>query len=148
MFIQKKVLVGSLLLVGFTMQPAMAIDLSKIISKKIEQSIENVIDEAISSVLPQVTKDANEDDGQDVNLTEGVTIFGYNGCPYCRKAYAFLEQNDIPYELMDTEKDAKANRLAQKNGIKGVPVIYVNGDKLSGYTDSSYNKLFKKHDLM
>ncbi len=73
-----------------------------------------------------------KDDGQDINLSEGVVIIGYNGCPYCRKAYAFLAQHNISYKLMDTQQDAKANRLAQQNGIKGVPVIYVNGEKLLG----------------
>ena len=46
---------------------------------------------------------------------------------------------------MDVEKDSKAARINKEQGQRGVPVIYVEGDRLDGFDEKSYDNLFKKH---
>ncbi len=133
-----------------------AFDFGQIISNAVDNSVNKVINDttsnlsnsinkAISSAIPSLQPGAKIDNGESVNLNEGVIIFGYDGCPYCRQAYAFLNKNGVKYKLMDTQKDAAASRVAKENGIRGVPVIYVEGEKMVGFRDSNYRNLLQKH---
>ena len=139
--------------------PVIAFDLGKVFSDAIEESVNNSlgsasntikkkIEEALSTAMPALGSKYKKDDGKAVNLSRGVTIFGYDGCPYCRKAYAFLKRNNIRYTLMDTRKDAKASRIAKQKGLRGVPVIYVSGEEFAGFSESGYQRLFKKHGVL
>lgn len=145
------------------MTPTMAFDLGKIIEKSIEKNIDRrvrnvenkvttqidkTVDQTISSVIPNLNSNAKKDDGQQKDLSKGIIIFGFDGCPHCRKAYAFMNKHKIRYQLMDTQKDQKAARIAKQNGIRGVPVLYVSGEKVTGFSDASYTKLFKKHGVI
>ncbi len=131
-------------------------DLGKALSDAVDSSANKIVDstanavtskinKAISSAIPDLAPTAQQDDGKEVDLSRGVIIFGYDGCPYCRKAYAFLRANEVDYQLMDIRENAKAARVAQENGIRGVPVIYVEGEKLVGFTEPNYRKLLQKH---
>ena len=139
--------------------PVFAFDLGKLVSDVVEKSvnnsigsvsntIKNEVEKALSTVMPKVGTNAKRDDGKSINLKKGIVIFGYNGCPYCRKAYAYMKRNNIRYTLMDTQKDAKASRIAKQNGLRGVPVIYVSGEKYTGFSEGGYTKLFKKHGVI
>jgi glutaredoxin len=139
--------------------PVFAFDLGGALSNAIDRSANNVvnstvnnvtntINRSISSAIPSLDPSAKRDDGERVDLDKGVIIFGYDGCPYCRRAYSFLKSNNVSYQLMDTQKDAKASRIAREVGIRGVPVIYVEGEKITGYSAQSYRQLLQKHGKM
>ena len=162
MYLKKKTMlctVSSISLSLLLFSPVMAFDFGKIVSdslertvdktvRSVENSVSNEIEKALSSAIPKVAPNAKQDDGQKKDLSKGVIIFGFNGCPHCRKAYAFLKRNNIPYELLDVQKDKKAKRTAQQNGIRGVPVIFVSGERFSGFSEGGYQKLFKKHGVL
>lgn len=139
--------------------PVVAFDFGKVLSDAVDKtvrdsvgsvqnSVKKNIEQALSSAMPNLNPKAKLDDGQGMDLSKGVTIFGYNGCPHCRNAYAYLNKNNIRYTLMDTQKDTKAARIAKQNGIRGVPVIYVSGERKAGFSNTSYTQLFKKHGLV
>jgi len=150
---------GRLFIVGllvFISTSAGGFDLGKALSDAVDRTASRVVDntadavtdrinQAISSAIPKLAPAAKKDDGQGVDLSRGVIIFGYDGCPYCRKAYAFLKNNAVSYQLMDIREDAKAARIAQENGIRAVPVIYVEGDMLTGFSEPNYRDLLQKH---
>lgn len=146
------VVLGMLLLAT----PIFAFDLGKVLSDSIEKSVDDSVgktfkrelDKALSSVMPKLGSRAKKDDGKGMDLSRGVTIFGYNGCPHCRKAYSYLKRNNIRYTLMDTQKNAKANRIANQKGIRGVPVIFVSGERFAGFSEGGYTRLFKKHGVI
>lgn len=162
MYLKKKTIlcaVSSISLSLLLLSPAMAFDFGKIVSDSIERtvdktvrsvgnSVSNEIEKALSSAMPKIAPNAKQDDGQKQDLSKGVIIFGFNGCPHCRKAYDFLQRNNIPYELLDIQKDKKAKRTAKENGVTGVPVIFVNGERFFGFSEGGYQKLFKKHGVL
>lgn len=129
-----------------------AFDLGKTLSDTVGKTVKDVVQkgtgsigDAITSVLPDVSPNAEKDDGEAYDLSTGVIIFGYDGCPYCRKAYGYMRKNNIEYTLMDTEKNSKANRIFSEEGHRGVPVMYVEGEVLKGFSDKSYKNLLSKH---
>ncbi len=155
----KKSTLGFVFTAVIIVSPVIAFDLGKVLSDAVEKSVNNSVgsvsntikrevEKALSTAMPALGSKSKKDDGQNINLSKGITIFGYNGCPYCRQAYAFLKRNNIRYTLMDTQKDAKASRIAKQNGLRGVPVIYVSGEKYTGFSEGGYQRLFKKHGVI
>jgi len=152
----KRSLIFSMSLLVLVFTPASGFDFGKALSDAVDRSanrvvnstantVTNKINQAISSAIPKLDPTARKDDGQSVDLTQGVVIFGYEGCPHCRKAYSFLNKNAVNYQLMDIQKDAKASRIARENGVRGVPVIFVEGEKFTGFGESQYRNLLQKH---
>ncbi|MEH6457033.1 MAG: glutaredoxin family protein [Cocleimonas sp.] len=163
---QQKILLSFFSFIGLTIiaaTPVMAFDLSKVIERSFEKSIDRnvrktensvtneidkTVDNAISSIIPDLSINAKKDDGQQKNLSKGIVVFGFDGCSNCQQAYAFMNKNNIRYQIMDPQQDVKARRIAEQKGINTVPVIYVSGDRVDGFTESSYTQLFKKHGVM
>lgn len=83
-----------------------------------------------------------------INLEQGITIYGYQRCPYCQKAYSFFNHKGIAFTNKDIRNCAKAKQEAENLGIRGVPVIYINGDKIIGYDKGEITKVLKKHDYL
>lgn len=142
---------------------AKAFDLGKIIQNSVEKSvdrqvrtaenkvtneIDRTVDKAISSMIPDLSISAKKDDGQQKDLSKGIVIFGFDGCPNCQQAYSFMKRNNIRYQIMNPQEDVKAVRIAKQNGVKTVPVIFVSGDRVDGFTDASYTALFQKHGVL
>ncbi len=162
----KKRLFSITTIIGFitlSVSPVMAFDLGKIIEKSVERSvdrnvrnvenkvtreIDKTVDKAITSMIPDLSITAKKDDGKKKDLSKGIVIFGFDGCPNCQQAYSFMQRNNIRYQIMNPQEDVKAVRIAKENGVKTVPVIFVSGDRVDGFTDASYTALFQKHGLM
>jgi len=147
----------------FISAPALAFDLGKVLERSVERSIDRnvrnaenkvtreidkTVDNAISSMIPDLSISAKKDDGQKKDLSRGIVIFGFDGCPNCQQAYDFMNKNNIRYQIMNPQEDVKAMRIAKENGVKTVPVIYVSGDRIDGFTDASYTALFQKHGVL
>jgi Glutaredoxin and related proteins len=151
----RKIIISLLVALVVVLPPVLAFDLGKTLSDSVGKTVKDVVNkttgsigDTITSMIPKPKEDAEKDDGEVYDLTTGVTIFGYDGCPYCRKAYSFLDSNNVEYTLMDVEKSTKANRIFKKEGHRGVPVIYIEGETLSGFSDSSYRSLLQKHEKL
>lgn len=129
---------------GYDFGKALDNALDRTIRRSVNKTTGSISD-AIVSQMPTLDPNAKKDDGEEYDLETGVTIFGFDGCPHCRNAYKFLNENNVEYTLMDTQKDAKAKRLASENGISGVPVIFIEGERQDGYSEQNYRKLLEKH---
>ena len=131
-------LVSLFTLITLTSMPVAAFHLGKIIERSVEKSvdrqvrtaenkvtneIDRTVDKAISSMIPDLSISAKKDDGQKKDLSKGIVIFGFDGCPNCQQAYAFMNKNNIRYQIMNPQEDVKAVRIAKENGVKTVPVI-------------------------
>lgn len=166
MNIQQKIAFKYLLMfsvISLSSAPTYAFDLGKIIERSVEKSvdrqvrtaenkvtneIDRTVDKAISSMIPDLSISAKKDDGKQKDLSKGIIIFGFDGCPNCQQAYNFMKKNNIRYQIMNPQEDVKAMRIAKENGVKTVPVIFVSGDRVEGFTDASYTALFQKHGVM
>ena len=57
-----------------------------------------------------------------------LTVFGFEGCPYCVKTKRYLESRGVEYEYRDIELSAEAAAECQKiSGDLTVPVTTVDG---------------------
>jgi glutaredoxin len=79
-----------------------------------------------------------------------VTLFSTTWCGYCRKARAFFQREKVMFSEYDLEKDsgarAKMALLAKDAGVapeslKGVPIIFINGQAMSGYNEARVRQL-------
>lgn len=73
-----------------------------------------------------------------------LTIYSTTHCSDCRRTYQFLDKHQIPYEVIDIEKDAKAMKLVEQlnRGYQSVPtIIFPDGSTL---TEPSYTQLAEK----
>jgi len=56
-------------------------------------------------------------------------LFGADWCPDCRRAKAYLKENNIPFDFIDVDLDESATRLVEtiNNGKRIIPTIDLNG---------------------
>lgn len=79
-----------------------------------------------------------------------IELYTVDYCPYCHKALRFLDEHNVDYinhDITENEQDMRA-KLGIKYGIKGdvtVPQIFVNGQRIGGYTDMI--ELYDKGEL-
>jgi len=62
-----------------------------------------------------------------------VEIYVTDWCGYCKKAEKYLESNSIPYVAYDIEKDKAAEQRHKELGGRGVPLIIIGTNKMSGF---------------
>ena len=56
-------------------------------------------------------------------------LYGADWCPDCRRAKAYLKENNIPFDFIDVDLDESATRLVEtiNNGKRIIPTIDLNG---------------------
>lgn len=128
-------------------------DFGKIIQDELGKAVNNTVQDAVKNLQAQLRIDfpvvnQPKTSSQPHVYGNDVTVFGYDGCLYCRKAYNFLNSNGIPYKLMDVQKDAAAKAEFQRQGFRGVPQIIIKKEKLSGFSESQLRATLKRNNLM
>lgn len=55
-----------------------------------------------------------------------ILIYGSDWCGDCRRAKRFLQQQHIPFEWIDIEKDKEAEKivLQTNHGMRSIPTIF------------------------
>ncbi len=66
-----------------------------------------------------------------------VVVYSTVTCGYCRMAEALLKGKGIPFEKVDVTHDAatRAELVERANGRRTVPVIFIDGEPIGGYTE-------------
>lgn len=78
-------------------------------------------------------------------MSNQVTVYSTDTCPYCTMMKNFLEQNDVPYKEVNVQRDqAAANRLVEATGQMGVPQTNINGEWVLGFDPNRVAELLKK----
>ncbi len=96
-----------------------------------------VVNTKISSYeYVEITKTANKGDG--------VTMYSTAWCGYCKKARRYFQQQGIAFTEYDIEKNKLARRAYDKMGGSGVPVILVGGSKMTGFSETRFDKLYRQ----
>lgn len=74
-------------------------------------------------------------------MAKSVTIYTTPTCAYCKLAEAFFKENKIAYKEVDVSEDDKAaQRMIEKSGQMGVPVIEVDSKVIVGYDKAALKK--------
>jgi glutaredoxin-like YruB-family protein len=73
-------------------------------------------------------------------FTGTVDIYITDWCPYCKQAQSYMKSKGISYVAYDIEKDSAANKRHKELGGKGVPLIIMGSNKMSGFSADSMEK--------
>ena len=77
-----------------------------------------------------------------------VTIYTTPTCAYCKTAKEFFQANNIDYAEVDVAADrAEAQKMVEKSGQMGVPVIEIGETILVGYNVQAITEALKKAKL-
>lgn len=87
----------------------------------------------------KATKKIKYDRNQEIEL------YSTTWCGYCKKARSFFNERKIEFKEYDVEKDKNASKRHRKlNRRGGVPVAVINGKKIIGFSEASYESALKK----
>lgn len=65
-----------------------------------------------------------------------IILYTTHYCGYCRRAKAFLQQKNLPFEEINVEgNDAKREWLVKATGQRTVPQIFINEKSIGGYQE-------------
>ena len=69
-----------------------------------------------------------------------IILYGADWCPDCRRAKAYLKENNIEYQFIDVDLDEQATKKVESinNGKRIIPTIIING---KSYTNPDNSKL-------
>jgi len=63
-----------------------------------------------------------------------VEMYVTDWCGYCKKAESYMSSKGIPYVTYDIEKDSSAKRRHRELGGRGVPLIIIGSNRMSGFS--------------
>lgn len=67
-------------------------------------------------------------------MGKNVKVYSTPGCPYCKMAKKFLQDNSVVFEDIDVSNDQKkADEMIKKSGQMGVPVLDIDGTIIVGF---------------
>lgn len=72
-----------------------------------------------------------------------VILYSTTRCGYCKKAKAFMDQNDINYREYFIDKSSVALSEHKELGGRGVPLLVMGGRTLQGFTERMYQQFFE-----
>ena len=73
-----------------------------------------------------------------------VVMYATSWCPWCAKARAYFGQKGIAYTEYDVEKSPSANAEFKRLGGRGVPLIVVGREKMSGFSEEGFDALLAR----
>ncbi len=74
-----------------------------------------------------------------------VKIYTTPTCPWCKKTKEWMKEKKIKYTEYDVTEDKKSrNRMIEKSGQMGVPVLEIGSQIIVGYDPKGIEKALKK----
>jgi glutaredoxin len=73
-----------------------------------------------------------------------VVMFSAEWCGVCKRARRYFNAQQITFTEHDIDKSASAKRDFKQLGGRGVPLILVGDNKLYGFSQSSFNRLYSR----
>lgn len=65
-----------------------------------------------------------------------VVMYKKNPCPYCERAMSLLNEKGVKFEMIDlTDKPEELQKLKEETGWMTVPMIFIDGKLIGGYSD-------------
>ena len=73
-----------------------------------------------------------------------VELYVTSWCGYCKKALAYVKDNNIKYVAYDIEKDSAANQRYKEMGGRGIPLIIIGDNIMSGFSQETFEHYMNK----
>jgi glutaredoxin-like YruB-family protein len=67
-----------------------------------------------------------------------VEIYVTDWCGYCKQAQEYMKSNGIAYVAYNIEKDSAAKQRHKELGGRGVPLIIIGSNKMSGFSPENF----------
>jgi Glutaredoxin and related proteins len=74
-------------------------------------------------------------------------VYALSTCPYCKMARKYLEENDVPFDVVEvdlltgTEREEAVAQVKRLSGGTSFPVIEVDGEVIVGFNKPKMQKL-------
>ncbi len=78
------------------------------------------------------------------NTQPQVVMYATSWCPYCAKARAYFARKGIAYVEHDIEKSVAASVEFKRLGGRGVPLIYIGQERMSGFHEQEFDILLAR----
>jgi len=75
-----------------------------------------------------------------------VVMYSASWCGVCTRARRFLTAKGIPFQELDVEKSQSAKREWKRMNAKGVPVILVGDQRMTGFSEARFMALYVNGD--
>lgn len=69
-----------------------------------------------------------------------VEIYLTEWCGYCKQALRYMDSKGVPYVAYDIEKDNAAKTRHKELGGRGVPLIIIGPNKMSGFSQKTMER--------
>ena len=73
-----------------------------------------------------------------------VTMYSTSWCGYCRKARDTFTRQGIPFRELDIEKNVDAKKAYDALKGRGVPLILVDDQQMTGFDIRSFKRLYER----
>lgn len=104
------------------------------------------VETTLVTVKPNVyTSPSIETTAVALSEPDEVVMYSAEWCGYCKKARRYFVANGIRFKEYDVEKSRKGQRDFKKLRAKGVPVILVGDQRMNGFSESAFRKLYETH---
>jgi glutaredoxin len=74
-----------------------------------------------------------------------VIVYGADWCSWCHRAIEFFRKNDIAFEVRDVDNVVFAQEAMEKSGQRGIPVIVIGNDVVTGFDETRLMALLDIH---
>ncbi|MFL0811298.1 MAG: glutaredoxin family protein [Agarilytica sp.] len=76
--------------------------------------------------------------------TSPVIMYSTAWCGYCKKAKRYFRKKGITFTEYDIEKNRAAKAEYDRIGGSGVPVILVGNKRLNGFSEASFERMYRQ----
>ena len=81
-----------------------------------------------SMTRPRPVQRSQEDQKNVDRLTEGLSLYQFNACPFCVKVRRTLHKLNLNVQLRDAKDEAISNELLKEGGKRKVPCLRITQD--------------------
>lgn len=71
-----------------------------------------------------------------------VVMYSAEWCGVCKKAKKYFKKNNIRFTNYDIDKSQSAKKRFKKMGGKGVPLILIGKQRMSGFSAAGFNQMY------
>ncbi len=86
------------------------------------------------NAAPRAQKMSQPRSAEKRRFSGSIEMYVTDWCPVCKRAESYLRSKNYPYVKYDIDKDESAKRRFQDLGGRGVPLILVGSQKMSGFS--------------
>jgi len=81
--------------------------------------------------------------GRKPGKSKKVVMYSASWCGVCTRARRFFKAEGIPFRELDVEKSQSAKREWERMNARGVPVILVGDQRMTGFSEAGFMQLYQ-----